>query len=33
LAHPRKAGQPELDLNALDVALAEVKQSCGGRSL
>jgi diaminopimelate decarboxylase/aspartate kinase len=33
LGVPEKAGQPGLDLKALDSALAEVKQGCGGRSL
>ena len=33
LGVPEKAGQPGLDLAALDAALAEVKQGCGGRSL
>jgi diaminopimelate decarboxylase/aspartate kinase len=33
LGVPEKAGQPGLDLKALDAALAEVKESCAGRSL
>ena len=33
LGVPEKAGQPGLDLTALDAALAEIKQGCGGRSL
>jgi bifunctional diaminopimelate decarboxylase / aspartate kinase len=33
LGVPEKAGQPGFDLAALDTALAEVKQGCGGRSL
>jgi diaminopimelate decarboxylase/aspartate kinase len=33
LGVPEKAGQPGLDLKALDAALAEVKEGCGGRSL
>jgi diaminopimelate decarboxylase/aspartate kinase len=33
LGVPEKAGQPGLDLQALDAALAEVKQGCGGRAL
>jgi bifunctional diaminopimelate decarboxylase / aspartate kinase len=33
LGVPEKAGQPVFDLAALDTALAEVKQGCGGRSL
>jgi diaminopimelate decarboxylase/aspartate kinase len=33
LGVPEKAGQPGLDMKALDIALAEVKQGCGGRSL
>jgi diaminopimelate decarboxylase/aspartate kinase len=33
LGVPEKAGQPGLDLEALDAALAEVKQGCAGRAL
>jgi diaminopimelate decarboxylase/aspartate kinase len=33
LGVPEKAGQPSFDLNALDAALAEIKQGCGGRAL
>jgi bifunctional diaminopimelate decarboxylase / aspartate kinase len=33
LGVPEKAGQPPFDLQALDAALAEIKQGCGGRSL
>jgi diaminopimelate decarboxylase/aspartate kinase len=33
LGVPEKAGQPPFDLKALDTALAEIKQGCGGRSL
>ena len=33
LGVPEKAGQPGFDLAALDAALGEVKQGCGGRSL
>jgi diaminopimelate decarboxylase/aspartate kinase len=33
LGVPEKAGQPGFDLAALDAALREVKQGCGGRSL
>jgi diaminopimelate decarboxylase/aspartate kinase len=33
LGVPEKAGQPGFDLAALDAALAEVKQGCGGRAL
>jgi diaminopimelate decarboxylase/aspartate kinase len=33
LGVPEKAGQPGMDLKALDAALAEIKQGCAGRSL
>src|SRR6185503_10539774 len=33
LGVPEKTGQPGLDLRALDKALGEIKQGCGGRSL
>jgi diaminopimelate decarboxylase/aspartate kinase len=33
LGVPEKIGQSGLDLGALDTALAEIKQGCGGRSL
>ena len=33
LGVPEKVGQPGLDLRALDAALKEIKQGCGGRSL
>jgi diaminopimelate decarboxylase/aspartate kinase len=33
LGVPEKTGQPGLDMRALDAALAEIKQSCGSRSL
>jgi len=33
LGVPEKVGQPGLDFRALDAALKEIKQSCGGRAL
>ena len=33
LGVPEKAGQPGLDLQALDAVLTEIKEGCGGRSL
>jgi diaminopimelate decarboxylase/aspartate kinase len=33
LGVPEKVGQPGLDLRALDAALHEIKQGCGGRAL
>jgi diaminopimelate decarboxylase/aspartate kinase len=33
LGVPEKVGQPGLDMRALDAALKEIKQGCGGRAL